>query len=201
MNGILSKNPVSSLTKQGDADRIIDTFVAAFRCDPAARWLFPDEHAFDDQFGRFARAFTGPALKSQTAHFTDGFLGAAAWFAPGVQGEDEPVMEVIEQCIPSTRHPEVFGVFEQMDYFHPDFEHWYLPLIGVAPGQQGNGIGTLLLKHVLDDCDRSGAPAYLESSNAANLPLYRRQGFQVLGEIQSGSSPVIYPMLRQPQSI
>jgi hypothetical protein len=39
-------------------------------------------------------------------------------------------------------------------------------------------------------------PAYLESSNPANVPLYERHGFRALGTIQAGSSPTIFPMLR-----
>jgi hypothetical protein len=46
--------------------------------------------------------------------------------------------------------------------------------------------------------DRDGAIACLESSNARNLPLYERHGFEVLGEVQTGGSPTIWPMLRVP---
>ena len=40
--------------------------------------------------------------------------------------------------------------------------------------------------------------AYLESSNLRNVPLYERHGFEVLGPIQVGGSPVFTPMLRDP---
>ena len=43
-------------------------------------------------------------------------------------------------------------------------------------------------------------PAYLESSNPANVPLYQRHGFEVLGEIQVGSSPPVFPMYRPPRA-
>ncbi|MCA1748539.1 MAG: hypothetical protein LC634_03060 [Sphingomonadales bacterium] len=39
-------------------------------------------------------------------------------------------------------------------------------------------------------------PAYLESSNPRNISLYLRHGFEIVGEIQHGSSPVMTPMLR-----
>jgi hypothetical protein len=38
--------------------------------------------------------------------------------------------------------------------------------------------------------------AYLESSNPAKVPLYERHGSVILGTIQVGSSPPIFPMLR-----
>jgi hypothetical protein len=36
-------------------------------------------------------------------------------------------------------------------------------------------------------------------SNPANVPLYRRHGFEVIGEIQVGSSPTIFQMIRHPR--
>jgi hypothetical protein len=42
-------------------------------------------------------------------------------------------------------------------------------------------------------------PAYLEATSARNLPLYQRHGFEALGTIQAGDSPVITPMLRRPR--
>jgi hypothetical protein len=55
------------------------------------------------------------------------------------------------------------------------------------------------LRHVTDQCDRDGVLAYLDSSNPRNIPLYLRHGFEIVGRVQSGNSPVITPMLRKPQ--
>lgn len=55
------------------------------------------------------------------------------------------------------------------------------------------------MKHTLDACDRDHAPAYLESSNPKNIPLYERHEFELLGTIQVGTSPPIFPMLRKPR--
>ena len=86
-----------------------------------------------------------------------------------------------------------------MAKYHPDEPHWYLPLIGVDPAQQGKGLGDALMRHALVRCDRAGQPAYLESSNPRNISLYRRHGFEELGTIQAGSSPALVPMLRRPR--
>ena len=61
---------------------------------------------------------------------------------------------------------------------------------------QRKGYGSALLQHALSQCDREHAPAYLESTNPVNVPLYERYGFKVLATIQIGSSPPIFPMLR-----
>jgi ribosomal protein S18 acetylase RimI-like enzyme len=88
-------------------------------------------------------------------------------------------------------------IFEKMEQFHPTGPHWYLPMIGVDPAHQGAGIGSALMIEGLKAVDREGSIAYLESSNPKNVSLYERYGFEVIGEIQSGSSPVLRPMLRK----
>ena len=61
------------------------------------------------------------------------------------------------------------------------------------------GLGSLILKEALQVIDEQGKIAYLESSNPKNISLYLRHGFEVIGEIQVGSSPVVTPMIRNPQ--
>ena len=50
--------------------------------------------------------------------------------------------------------------------------------------RQGQGVGSALFEGVLEECDAEGLPAYLESSNERNLPLYRRHGCEVIEDLQ-----------------
>jgi len=93
-------------------------------------------------------------------------------------------------------HGEVFGMLELIGAAHPAEEHWFLPTIGVDPIAQGRGLGSVLLSRSLERCDREHRIAYLESTNPRNVPFCQRHGFDVIGEIQAGSSPVVTPMLR-----
>lgn len=90
------------------------------------------------------------------------------------------------------------AVVEQMGRYHPSEPHWYLPLIGVDPSHQGKGYGSTLMQYALAVVDRDNMPAYLESTSPRSVPLYGRHGFKVLGTIQVGASPPIFPMLRKP---
>jgi hypothetical protein len=58
------------------------------------------------------------------------------------------------------------------------------------------GFGGALMKEALVLIDEQGLPSYLESSNPRNISLYERHGFEVMGTIQFGTSPVITPMIR-----
>lgn len=106
---------------------------------------------------------------------------------------------LMAQTVPEANQADMSAVFEQMGGFHPTEPHWYLPMIGIDPVQQGRGLGSALLKHALALVDRDGATAYLESSNPKNVPLYERHGFEVIGEVQAGNSPTIAAMLRRPR--
>jgi len=92
-----------------------------------------------------------------------------------------------------------FSALDQMDAWAVDEPGWEILKICVDPAHQGKGIGSALIRHVLEICEREGQAAYLESSNPTNLPFYGKRGFEVLGEIQVGSSPTLFPLLRHPR--
>ena len=118
----------------------------------------------------------------------------ALWLSPGVSPDEEALGSVMEEGVRGELQGEVFAVLEQVGGSHPEEPHWYLPAIGVDPPCQGRGYGSALLAHSLAVCDRGHVAAYLEATNPTSIPLYKRFGFEVAGEIQAGSSPTITPM-------
>jgi ribosomal protein S18 acetylase RimI-like enzyme len=182
-----------------DSKRAIDAIVLAFAADPATRWTWPDAQQYLQAMPRMAQAFGGRAFEHGCAHAVADFSAAALWLPPGVGPDEEALGELLQNTVSPARLEEVSAVLEQMAKFHPSGPHWYLPLIGVDPARQGQGLGSALLNHALQRCDRDLLPAYLESSNSKNIPLYKRHGFEVMGAIQAGSSPTITPMLREPR--
>ncbi|MEM8952642.1 MAG: GNAT family N-acetyltransferase [Verrucomicrobiota bacterium] len=191
--------PIQTIVGPNESSRARRTTLLAFAADPAIRWLYPDAHSYTQGFPRFVDAFVGPSIACNTSFHIDNFQGVAYWLPPNEHADDEVITRVIEETVPRHRLREAFALFEQMDDFHPKEEHWYLPLIAVEPAQQNQGLGSALLKHTLTRCDRSRTPAYLESSSATNIPLYEKHGFRLIGEIQTSSSPIVYPMFRKPQ--
>lgn len=63
---------------------------------------------------------------------------------------------------------------------------YYLWFIGVNPEYQNTGIGTGLLKEVINDSQIQNRPIYLETSTLKNLPWYESQGFKVYHELDLG---------------
>ena len=188
-----------SNTTASDEQHAINVIVLAFSADPAARRMFPDPTQYLRHFPKFVKAFGGKAFDHGTAYHIDGFLGAALWLPPDVHPDDEPLAALIEETVAEPVRQEVFAVVEQMANYHPREPHWYLPLMGVDPTCQGKGLGSALMRHALSRCDRERKLAYLESSNAKNIPLYAREGFERIGTIQAGTWSPLYPMVRTPR--
>jgi ribosomal protein S18 acetylase RimI-like enzyme len=176
--------------------RAVATMVLSFAGDPVMRYWMPEPDAYLDGFPAIVAAFGGRAFEHGTAYATDRHSGAALWLPPGVEPDREALIASFARAVPDEKQETLFAIAEQMDGYHLDGPHWYLPLIGVDPARQRSGLGSALMEHALRQCDRDRLPAYLESTNPANLPLYQRHGFRVLGTIRVADVPPIFPMLR-----
>ena len=190
---------IRSATTAAEAERAIATLTLAFGVDPATRWAFPEPAQYLTWFPQFARAFGGRAFEHGTAHCAGDYAGMALWLPPGVTPDEAAMEAVFRGGVAEQEQEHVSAVLEQMADYHPHEPHWYLPLLGVDPTRQGQGVGSALLAHAGALCDQAGQLAYLESSNPANVPLYERHGFEVVGKIQAGTSPTFYPMVRRPR--
>lgn len=175
----------------------ISALTLAFSSDPAVRWTYPKSRQYLECFPAFVRAFAGKSFEHCAAHVLPGAAAAALWLPPGVEPDEDEVVDVLYRSVGDKERPDLFAMFEQMGRAHPSEPHWHLPLIGVDPAQQRKGHGSALLKAGLEICDRDRVPVYLEATNVESLPLYERHGFRLTGVIQAGASPQIFPMIRK----
>jgi ribosomal protein S18 acetylase RimI-like enzyme len=175
----------------------IETVVLAFVADPVTRWVWPRADQYLSAMPRFVRAFGGNAFARGGAYCSGEYSGAALWLPPDVHPDGDRLDEIMESTASPAAREAGSALFEQMATYHPKEPHWYLPLIGVDPAQQGKGHGDALMRYALERFDRDEVPAYLESTNPRNISLYLRHGFEALGTIQAGSSPTLVPMVRR----
>lgn len=188
--------PEINIAKAEDRARLIQTALVAFVTDPMVRWISDGAAAFLEATGDFFDAFGGRAFEHGSAWTANDGQAVAMWLPPGVEPDGEKMLEILQKFASEERLEDMFVVLGQMEQFHPHEEHWYLPIIGCDPMYLGQGLGGMLMKTALERVDADGLPAYLESSNPRNVSLYERHGFEVIGEIQHGSSPVMLPMYR-----
>jgi ribosomal protein S18 acetylase RimI-like enzyme len=76
--------------------------------------------------------------------------------------------------------------------------------MAVHPDYQGNGIAKRLLQKICEFADEAGQDVYLESTTAG-LSLYKKGGFEVLGELSMlqwlDAEYTLNSMLRKPKSL
>jgi ribosomal protein S18 acetylase RimI-like enzyme len=181
-----------------DRTRILDVLTLAFCTDPPVRWMYPEAAQYYRHYREFAELFGGKAFDIGTAHYTAEYSGVALWLPPNTQSDDQALIEMLQRTVREREMQVVFAYFEEMAKYHPAEPHWHLTLIGVDPIRQGQGHGSALLQHGLSVCDRDQEIAYLECTKPSNIDFYQRYGFELLGTIQIGDAPPIFPMIRRP---
>ena len=182
-----------------EAERAVTTLMMAFAADPVMRWLWPEADAYLRNFPRLVRAFGGRAFDHGGAFVDDDFGGASLWLRPGVEPDGEAVEALFRETLAGSKRDDAFEVLDQMAKHHTSEPHGYLAFIGVDVARQGGGLGSFILRSGLAEvCDGEGIHGWLESSNPANVSLYRRHGFEVAAAIQAGSSPTMQAMVRRP---
>ena len=188
-----------------DLPGMADALAHAFHDDPVMAWLFGDD---EERTVRFLRKFFAHEgrrhLKHPTVLTTDDHAGASYWDPPGhwktrpldVLGMAPFMLTGMRHRIP--RALKGLGLIEKAHGRHPD--HYYLAVLGTRPDRQGGGIGSALMAPILERCDAEGIGAYLESSKEANIPFYRRHGFEVVEVLHLPKGPDLWPMWREPQA-
>ncbi len=191
---------IQQATTNEDREAVVCTLQLAFAADPFTRWVAERPETFVPMFRGFIEGSLVPGMDQGTVYVVRGehaVHAASIWLPPGVAPDiaiqGAGFAENMTQAEMEAKMPAV----AQMEQWHPDEPHWYLPIIGVDPTRQGKGHGSALLEHALRRVDEDGLPAYLESSNAANIPLYERFGFEVMGEIVGSETAKLWPMFRQ----
>lgn len=190
---------------QSDRDAVARLLDEAFRSDPVSSWVFPDPEHRAAVHGKFLGVFVDVALAEGRIDYAVDGSAAALWLRipagdPDAEHvEDEIPAKMRAVADPDNERCELVG--RLTGAVHPMAEeHEYLLMIAVAPGRQGEGLGTELIRPVLERCDREGVPAYLEASSERSKGLYERLGWQFTGEaVRLPDGPPMWPMWRKPQ--
>ncbi len=164
----------------------LELLVAAFAQDPVLGYLSPEQERQNIQAIVFEAIlnYCQPYHHVFAAVAEDGTLaGVVAWLPPGSDVENwlgwfQSGMYRLLGSIPLSlwgRWLEFFSISRV-----PYQPVWSLQLLGVSPHFQRQGIGTKLLRPVLEISKHTGIPCHLETSTEAAVHFYRRQDFEVI---------------------
>jgi ribosomal protein S18 acetylase RimI-like enzyme len=187
-----------------DVPRLAEVLGRAFADDPLNRHLVPDDARRAKVLpGSFAGQLRHVFLPRGTVLTTPDRAGAALWLGPGAQrlslGQQLRLMPGMIRLVGLWRMAAAMRSLAELDRRVPAEPHWHLSVLGVARERRGRGIGSALLAPVLERCDRELVPAYLETANRANLPLYERHGFSVREQVELRDGLRLWTMLRLPR--
>jgi ribosomal protein S18 acetylase RimI-like enzyme len=186
-----------------DVPRLATALARAFADDPGFSHLLPDP---TDRAARlevfFRTELGGFAFDHGHVWTTENVVGVAVWTPPGAWRvpvtatlrEVPAAMRVFRRRLPLALRSRL-----RMEHRHPsEPPHWYLAVMGVDPEWQGRGLGTALMRPVLDQLDAEGMSAYLEASTLRSRALYERNGFDVTAEFNlPADGPPLWAMWRE----
>jgi predicted N-acetyltransferase YhbS len=143
------------------------------------------------------------ALPYREVWMSDDGAGVAIWRSDRTEPVDAAASSRLAEVGRSVFGPRL-ALIEEVDARvleqRPEAPHRFLGTMGVRPDRQRQGIGTAVLRPVLEELDRSGTPGCLETSAAGNLEFYGRLGFAVIAHLDDlpAGAPETWVLWRQP---
>jgi GNAT superfamily N-acetyltransferase len=188
------------LATEHDAQDASDILADGFLVDPVMQWVFAD--GIDAVLKPFFHFMVSGALIPLGATYISGSC-CAVWTPPGedpwaradVAGR---FLAAMDRVLTGDQVDRMLTLNRLVDQIHPQESHWYLGMIATRAAAQGTGVGTRVMRHTLERVDADGMPAYLESTNAMNIPFYERNGFVIVGEVSLPDGPRLTQMRRPP---
>lgn len=186
-----------------DVGALSEALARAFQDDPVFKWVIPRDAARMRYARRYFAARARMLLRQDEVYTVDGCVAGALWARPG-EWRDPPLaaLRQIAALAPALgrRLPRALGGLREVESRHPTKPHWYLSVLGTEPDRQGEGLGSAVLRPVLDECDRLEIGAYLETATERNVAFYTRHGFRVVDELTLPvDGPRMWLMWRDPR--
>lgn len=177
----------------------------AFHDDPIWTWVFDDDNSRMGRLTKMFTRFTRHGLRRGDLLFTTpDRAGLAHWRPPKRWREsrwDMVRLGLSMVAVFGSDTDKLMQLGRVVEAAHPTEPHWYLQILGTDPPKQGTGVGSAVMRPILDRCDAEGIPAYLETETAANVAFYSRHGFEVREEADvPKGGPHMWFLWREPRT-
>ncbi|KIP17228.1 acetyltransferase family protein [Burkholderia sp. MSHR3999] len=197
-----SKTPHLAVRRITPSDRAVVTGIltTAFARCPLLRWLYPEPDRYLRCFAGWLDHYAGDPYLRGNGVVYEGLEGALTWLDPLVPQDVSGLMSYMMRTVPESHCGDVERVFEGFAEHHPSEPCWYFTMLGADPYYQKRGLGEEIYRYGASLTDQAGMLAYGETTSERAAQIYERFGWEVIGEVQSGSSPPYFPMTRKPQN-
>jgi len=195
--------------REGQIEDAAGILARAFQLDPPMIYMVPDGAERARLLPPFMKTFVTYASMFGEPFTTFEKPEAVALWRPLEDLTETPERDRqagIDQ-IPAILGAENFGrlmhIASLADRFHERTapgKHLYLQFLGVEPSRQGQGLGSAVIRPMLERADAEGLRCYLETFQPKNVPLYQKHGFKIsIEEVEPNSGVRGWGFIREPR--
>lgn len=195
--------PIVRDAQDTDLGAMVNALSDSFSLDPMFNWVFPKTELYPHFFYLLIKEVY---LPRGIVHIEQEGRAVALWLPPEERYEVAPKLGLLRfglRLIRENGLRTIWRLHQQgsvLNRQYPSEPHYYLQFIGCRHNNQGQGIGSALLKEGLGICDERNMAAYLECSNPRNVPLYERHGFETrASQVVGKNGPMVWFMWRDPR--
>ncbi len=173
-----------------DKSLVVDILTAAFKDNKSVNYILPPK---GDKEKRLRRLMS---YSFDVCHlFGNVFLSADRKAAALIVYPDKKRttlksirldLKLAFQCIGIPNLTKAMKRESAIKKIHPAIPFSYLWFIGVKPENQNAGLGTVLLKEIMNYSQSQNRPVLLETSTERNLPWYKKNQFEIYAELDFG---------------
>lgn len=193
-----------SRVRLNDAAKLLSR---AFWGDPFCAYLFPEEEKRSTLSQKFYLLNLQHIMMVGEVYTTSSFKGIAAWrfFGDDAGKKIEPKSDPRSKlaiAMGEVAFARLIAANKMLNESHKrimPMSHCYLLFLGVEPGQQGKGYGSILISPILKYADDKCLPCYLETMREENLLFYDKHGFRVVqAKALTDDGPFAWFLVREP---
>ncbi len=173
--------------RKEDIHVLKNVLVKSFMNDPFTNWLVKhDDKILSRMDAIFAPVLNHFGFKYAHVYTTEEKNCCAVWIPPGKYNPNSIfnllLLPAWIKVVGWSRLLKTMQAASVLSNHHAGPQYFYLSTVGTLPELQGKGIGSAILKPVLDICDGDKIPACLETSNEKNISFYEKHGFKIKSE-------------------
>ena len=202
---------------KNDIPLLAQVLARAFNKEPFSNWIVKQDERRTDRLQYLFNTALRANLQSGSVYTSDNCAAAAVWQMPKKKQSKKPsifqtwdrivkagptIWQALNVLIKSSGIGRIGGITKGLlllDSKQPKKPYYYLFILGVDPSMQNKGVGSKLLQPVLQTCDETGIPAYLETTSEKNVQFYDRFGFKVNDSFHLPyDGPKMWTMFRHP---
>jgi len=168
--------------KPTDNLEIAETLARAFQTETGWSYVIPDAKLRAQRLTGVLHLFLRDEHRKGAVYGTEGIEAATLGRGPG--NARDSMLDTARLIVPCAQHIP-FSKFRRLEAAHLTEKHltkkpvWYLHYAGCDPAYQGKGYGGAAIRAGLERADQDGLPAYLETADEHNNPLYQSFGFAI----------------------